>query len=118
MLIYRARPYELHRIVWPYGADQGLNAVILSEKLQVGYELVEVRSGLGLKPIYRTGRAPVATVEAIRSEANEVLSKAFGEDGKRKRRNIMKMREEVLTAWGEDGPSRRDVERLLDVIHE
>ena len=116
MLIYRARPYELHRIVWPYGADQGLNAVILSEKLQVGYELVEVRSGLGLKPIYRTGRAPVATVEAIRSEANEVLSKAFGEDGEKKRAKLAELSKLVRGEWEDGGASLRDVTHFLETL--
>lgn len=41
----------------------------------------------GLKPIHRLGRAPIGTIEAVHDEAHNVLAKAFGEDGARKRAN-------------------------------
>ena len=47
----------------------------------MGYELLEVRTGHGLKPIYRTGYTPKGTIEAIQAEARDVLTKAFGADG-------------------------------------
>ncbi|KAI8969573.1 hypothetical protein BD414DRAFT_259276 [Trametes punicea] len=54
-------------IVWPFDADQPLNAVHISDNLQIGYELIEVRSGPGLQPIYRNGRKPVGTVDAVKA---------------------------------------------------
>ena len=61
-----------------YTGDQPTNAVRIAEILQIGYELLEVRSGHGLKPIHRTGYTPKGTVEALQAEVREVLAKAFG----------------------------------------
>ena len=81
------------RIVWPYNTDQPLTAVHVSDVHRTGYELLEVRTGNGLKPILRTGYTPVGTVDAVRAEARDVLRRAFGEDG----------RERLLFSAREDG---------------
>ena len=103
-----------NRIVWPFSGDQPLNAVHIADQLQIGYELLEVRTGEGLKPIYRTGNTPKGTIEAIKAELREVLQKAFGADGETKRANIAKMRQSFVDAWAEDGPARRELRRFLD----
>ena len=41
------------RIVWPISADQPLNAIHLSENLDVAFELIEVRHGV-YDGVYRT----------------------------------------------------------------
>lgn len=46
------------RILWSFTGDQPQNAVILNDTLQIGYELLEVRTGHSLKQIYRTGYTP------------------------------------------------------------
>ena len=61
------------RIVWPISAEQPLNAIHLSENLDVGFELIEVRHGVGAGKIYRNGRVPVATVGAVKAEMRDVL---------------------------------------------
>ena len=108
----------LCRICWPYRAEQPQNAVHLDHNADIAYELFEIRTGdHSEKEIARLGKAPTGTLDAVRAEARDVLDKAFGEDGKRKRENTMKMREAVLNAWNEDGTSKRDVEKLMDAIH-
>ena len=105
------------RICWPYDADQPTNATRLSSVLDVAYELFEVRTEpYGLKPIHRLGRAPIGTIEAVRDEAHTVLTNAFGEDGARKRGNMKKLQEAVLSSWNEDGRARRDLRRLIATL--
>lgn len=82
--------------------------------LDAGYELLEVRTGLfGLKPIHRTGGAPRGTIESVRAEAQDVLGNAFGEDGARKRANLLAIRSGLLREWEEGGASQRDVRVFL-----
>ena len=100
-------------IFWPFGADQPLNAVLCTDNHQISYELFEIRTGHGLKPICRSGYTPVGTIEAIKTEARDVLTKAFGEDGAAKRERLQILRKGVLGEWEEGGASRCDVEAFL-----
>ncbi|KAJ3554964.1 hypothetical protein NM688_g2832 [Phlebia brevispora] len=101
-------------ICWPYQADQPVNAIHLTENLGIAYELFEVRTGHGLKPIYRTGKTPKGTLDAIRQEANQILDQAFGEDGKEKQAKVKKLQEGFAQAWAEQGLSQLALERFLD----
>ena len=105
-----------YSIVWPVDADQPLNAIHMSENLDIAYELIEVRHGTGLGKIYRNGRTPIGTIDAVKAETREVLDRAFGEDGAKKRENLLAFRKPLQTAWAEDGVARRDVEAFLDEI--
>ena len=82
--------------------------------LHAAYELIEVRTGLGLKTILRSGRTPAGTLDAIQAEAREVLTKAFGPDGATKRAILAKLQRAVLGEWSEDGASRADVIAFLE----
>lgn len=94
-----------------------MNAAHVTDNLDIAYELIEVRTGEnGLKPIYRTGRKPVGTIDAVREEMNAVLDKALGEDGKKKRANVEKLREAVLAAWEENGPSRQALQSFAEAL--
>ena len=95
-------------------ADQTVNTIILTETYNAGYELLEVRTGHGLRPIYRTGKAPSDTLDAVKKEALDVLQKAFGEDGERKRSNLLAVKARIDRAWEDGGASRRDVGILVD----
>lgn len=108
--------YTLPRICWPHSADQAANAILCSETHDIAYELIEVRSGGGLLKRHRTGIAPVGTIEAVRAEANQVLDKAFGEDGARKRLNVKKLQEAFYHAWDQDGSATKELNALLDTI--
>ncbi|PIL25702.1 hypothetical protein GSI_11452 [Ganoderma sinense ZZ0214-1] len=112
------------QIVWPFGSDQALNAVIVSEKLQIGYELVEVRSGAnGLKPICRSGRVPAGTLAAVKAEVRDLLEKMFRKDDgdgekmdTKMRARVAQVRKAVLGEWEEGGASRCDVVAFLDTL--
>ncbi|EJF59059.1 UDP-Glycosyltransferase/glycogen phosphorylase [Dichomitus squalens LYAD-421 SS1] len=101
-------------IVWPISADQPVNAIYLSEDLDVAYELIEVRNGTGLGKLLRNGRVPVGTIVAVKAEMNNVLSSAFGEDGARKRAKLQSLRKILQASWNEEGVARREVEEFLD----
>ncbi|OCH88676.1 UDP-Glycosyltransferase/glycogen phosphorylase [Obba rivulosa] len=103
-------------ICWPLSAEQPSNAVHLTANLDVAYELLEVRSGNGLKPIFRLGKTPVGTIEAARAEAREVLDRAFGEDGAKKRENAQKMKEAIKRCWDASGTSTTDLVSFLDSL--
>lgn len=102
------------RICWPQIGDQPVNTLHMTHNLDIAFELFEVRTGHGLRPVHRTGITHVGTVDAVRQEANDVLDKAFGGDGERKRANIQKLRESMSNAWSEQGPSRHALEHFLD----
>ena len=108
--------YVASRIVWPIEADQPANAIHLSEGLDIAYELIEVRHGVGAGKIYRTGRTPVGTIDAVKKEMHGVLERAYGEDGARKRAKLHSVRKTLQAAWSENGVARRDVEAFLDDI--
>ncbi|CDO75271.1 Glycosyltransferase Family 1 protein [Trametes cinnabarina] len=103
-------------ILWPIDADQPANAIHLSDNLNVAYELIEVRNGTGLGPIYRTGQHPSGTLEAVAAEIRDVLVRAFGEDGKEKRARLDVLRRTLQAAWAEDGVARREMETFLDTL--
>lgn len=105
------------RILWPFIGDQPLNAIYMSDVLKIAYELIEVRSGpSGLHPIYRNGKTPVGTTEAMKEELRAVLGKAFGEDGAQKRQKVLALRERVNRDWAEGGASLRDVSAFLEGV--
>lgn len=103
-------------ICWPFHADQPANAVNLTVNHDVAYELLEVRTGNGLKPILRTGKAPLGTLDAMKAEAREVLDKAFGEDGARKRANVKKLQKKIDSAWDKGGSADVDMGRFLSIL--
>lgn len=100
--------------MWPIDADQPINTVYLAEEVNVAYELIEVRNGCGLGKIYRNGRTPVGTIDAVKEEMRGVLDRAFGADGAEKRARLQVLRKKLQAAWGEDGVARREVGAFLD----
>jgi len=105
-------------ICWPFHSDQAPGAAHLTTNLDVAYELFEVRTGTsGLKPIHRLdNKAPVGTLESLRVEAIDVLDKAFGDDGIKKRANVKRLQEKILKSWSNGGSSRRDMEALVNAL--
>ncbi|KAH9858609.1 UDP-Glycosyltransferase/glycogen phosphorylase [Lenzites betulinus] len=101
-------------IFWPFAHDQPTAAVHVSEVLQVGYELIEVRTGTaGLHTIYRNGRTPKGTIEAVKEEAGDVLMKAYGADGAEKRKRLASLTHAVMHEWEEGGTALRDAQAFL-----
>ncbi|KAH9895042.1 UDP-Glycosyltransferase/glycogen phosphorylase [Cubamyces lactineus] len=103
-------------ILWPFVGDQPLNAIHLSDTLRVAYELLEVRTGYGLKQIYRNGCRPVGTLDAVKNEARVVLAKAFGEDGAQKRERLKALTRALDHEWEAGGTSLRDVTAFLNSL--
>ncbi|PAV19564.1 UDP-Glycosyltransferase glycogen phosphorylase [Pyrrhoderma noxium] len=103
-------------ILWPFDADQPGNAANVSVIHNAGYELYEVRNGLGLRPLHRLGdKAPEGTVEAVRREIREVLDKARGEDGKIKRENAQKISVKFSEMWdSENGSGWKDLKKIVE----
>lgn len=102
----------LFRIAWPLDADQPGNAAYLTLSLDVAFELVEVRTGPGLQPLYR-GVQPTGTIEAIAAEARSTLQKARGADGERKRRNAESVRDKWKDEWEEGGDALNNLRQFL-----
>lgn len=115
-MIHLLQALILDRICWPCQGDQPANAAYLSHTLDVAYELYEIRSELGLKPILRNGKVPVGTLEAVREEAATVLQNAFLADGQRKRENLSKVRERILGTWAESGSSKLALDELVKTL--
>ena len=109
-----SNPYSpaITRISWPLEADQVPNAAYLTLTLDVAFEMTEIRTGLGLKPLHR-GVQPTGTIEAVRAEARSVLQKARGPEGERKRQNAVLMRDEWKKEWQEGGDALKNLRNML-----
>ncbi len=104
----------LRRICWPIEGDQVVTSVHASVNLGVGFELIEVRSGDGLKPIHRLGgRAPKGTRAAMAAEIREVLDSARGEAGAQMRTRAEEMRNELKDSWVEGGIARTELQAFV-----
>ena len=115
--LYHTSPVTKYhvRIAWPFIGDQPTNAAYISAVHSLGYELFEVRSGYGIRPIARLNDyAPVATVDAVRSEFSEILKKAYGEDGEEKRKNVCEFQRRIAEKWKPDGLCWREIDRIID----
>ncbi|KAI0769598.1 UDP-Glycosyltransferase/glycogen phosphorylase [Trametes elegans] len=102
-------------IMWPFGGDQPVNALHITA-LGIGYELLEIRSGTGLRPLYRSGVAPTGTLDALHAEAHSVLERAYGEDGAQKRARLRLLQKAVLAQWEEGGRSLKEASAFLDSL--
>lgn len=96
--------------------DQALNALSMTYYHDAAYELIEVRTEHGLRPLHRTGKAPQGTVEAVKREARDVLTKAFGPDGDEKRVRAVRLQKRFHQAWNENGSSKRDMDSFMDCL--
>ncbi|KAI9062595.1 glycosyltransferase family 1 protein [Trametes sanguinea] len=108
--------FKVPMILWPITVDQSTNAVYLTDVLDMAYELIEVRTGVGAGPRRRTGKAPLGTLDAVREELRDVLARAFGQDGVEKRQRLLSMRKSLEDAWTENGAARQEVTEFLDHV--
>jgi len=79
----------------------------------VAFELIEIRSGHGLKPLFR-GITPKGTIDAVESEFYEVLRNAKGPVGDMKRRNAHVLRNAMMSELAEDGDAIKNLRKLLN----
>jgi hypothetical protein len=82
----------------------------------VAFELVEFRTGLGLRPLYR-GVQPAGTVEAAAAEVRHLLQNMIYEgEGERKRRNAQAWSKKLDGHWHEGGMAVQALRDLLDWV--
>ncbi|KAL5523192.1 hypothetical protein ACEPAF_1459 [Sanghuangporus sanghuang] len=104
-------------ICWPFDADQPVNAVYIAFVLNAGYELFEVRTDAGLRPIHRLGdRKPEGTVETVRREFTEILEKMKGDDGAVKRANAQKLQSGFAKLWAPDGENWQEIKKITEIL--
>lgn len=91
---------------------------MVSQVLNCGFELSEVRQGFGLKYRQSTGKTPTGTLEAVAEEAREVLKAAFFDQEKRavKEEGARKMQKLLNDAWKESGEAKKDAEAFVQFI--
>jgi hypothetical protein len=101
------------RIFFPLLADQPVAAVHVTENLHAGFELFQVRSGEGLKPLHRNGVTPAGSREAVGIEVRETIDLCRSEKGQEIRSNAEKLKVEFAKAWEEDGAARQEIRKFL-----
>ena len=105
--------YLFCRIVWPLLGDQPVAAAHVSENLHAGFELFQVRSGDGLKPVHRNGLTPAGTREAVGIEVRHTIDLCRSEEGQEMTSNAEKLKVKFANAWEEDGPARQEMHKFL-----
>ena len=104
-------PYR--RICWPIAADQPAVAAHLTENLNVAFELFQVRTGEGLKPLARNGLAAEGTREAVGIEIRQTIDLCRSEKGQEMRRNAEQLKVKFAQTWEEDGMARQEIRKFL-----
>ncbi|KAF8067710.1 UDP-Glycosyltransferase/glycogen phosphorylase [Lyophyllum atratum] len=100
-------------ICWPFSVDQPTGAAHLVENLKAAFELIEVRTGVALKPVYRSGQTPKGTREAVGAEIRHVLDACRGAEGEELRRNAQRLKGEFSAAWEEGGTAKAALRNFL-----
>jgi len=102
-------------IYWPFFADQPMHAAYLSTTLDCGFELLQVRTGLGAVPPLRSGgKLKIeGTEEAVAAEVEQIVKDLKGEVGDRKRKNLERVRRETFEALAEGGDAYVATKELL-----
>jgi hypothetical protein len=101
------------RICWPNTADQPTAAVHVTENLNAAFELFQVRTGQGLKPIHRNGLTPKGTREAVGIELRQIIDLCRSEKGQELRSNAEKFKVKFAKAWEEDGIARQEMRNFI-----
>ncbi|KAK6987722.1 glycosyltransferase family 1 protein [Favolaschia claudopus] len=99
-------------ICWPFAGDQSISAVHLTTNLNIAFNLMEVRTSNGLRPLF-DGTTPSGTREAMRAELARVFEDCRGEVGEEKRKNAREMKGELMGVWGEGGSSEEAIQAFL-----
>ncbi|KZT56228.1 glycosyltransferase family 1 protein [Calocera cornea HHB12733] len=104
-------------IGWPFMGDQPQHALWVSQVLDTGFDLVQVRTGVPGVPAMRGdlsqgGTQILGTEAAVREELVSVLAAAQGKDGARKRENARRVREMILKAVRKGGSAERALGEL------
>ena len=101
------------RIFFPLLADQPVAAAHVTENLHAAFELFQVRSGEGLKPLHRNGLTPAGSREAVGIEVRQTIDLCRSEKVQEIRSNAEKLKLEFTKAWEEDGAARQEIRKFL-----
>jgi len=101
-------------ICWPISADQPAAAVHLTQNLNVAFELFQVRTGGGLKPLARNGFVPKGTREAVGVEIRETIDLSRSEKGQEMRSIAKQLKVKFAQTWEENGMGRQEIRKFLD----
>ena len=93
--------------------DQPFTAVHVTDNLHAGFELFQVRTGDGLKPLYRNGLTPSGSREAVGIEVRQTVDLCRGEKGWEVKSNAEKLKVKFAKAWEEDGAARQEIRKFL-----
>ena len=99
--------------MFPLVADQPVAAAHVTENIHAGFELFQVRSGEGLKPLHRNGLTPAGSREAVGIEVRHTIDLCRSEKGQEIRSNAEKLKVEFAKAWEEDGPAKQEIRRFV-----
>ena len=105
--------YLFRRICWPISADQPAAAAHLTENLNVAFELFQVRTGGGLKPVARNGIAAKGTREAVGIELRQTIDLCRGEKGQKMKSNAKQLKVKFAQTWEENGMARQEIRKIL-----
>ena len=103
----------LRRICWPISVDQPAAAAHLTENLNVAFELYQVRTGDGLKPLARNGLAAEGTREAVGIEIRQTIDLCRSEKGQVMRNNAEQLKLKFAKTWEDDGIARQEIRKFL-----
>ena len=101
------------RICWPLLADQPAAAAHVTENLHAAFELFQVRSGEGLKPLHRNGLTPAGTRDAVGIEVRQTIDLCRSEKGQEVRSNAEELKIKFAKAWEEDGAARQEIRKFI-----
>jgi hypothetical protein len=94
-------------------ADQPVAAAHLTENLNVAFELFQVRTSDGLKPLARNGLAAEGTREAVGIEIRQTIDLCRSEKGEEMRRNAEQLKMKFAQTWEEDGMAKQEIRKFL-----
>jgi len=100
-------------ICWPIAVDQPTAAAHLTENLNVAFELFQVRTGDGLKPLARNGIAAEGTREAVGIELRQTIDLCRSETGQVMKNNAEQLKLKFAKAWEDDGIARQEIRKFL-----
>ncbi|KZT56234.1 glycosyltransferase family 1 protein [Calocera cornea HHB12733] len=108
-------------IAWPFAADQPQHALWVSQVLDTGFDLLQVRTGAPGLPAMRgdlaAGGTQIAGTEAaVRDELAGVLLAAQGKEGARKRESAKRVRQVILNAVRKGGSAERALGELEFIL--
>jgi hypothetical protein len=94
-------------------ADQPAAAAHLTENLNVAFELFQVRTGGGLKPVARNGIAVEGTREAVGIELRQTIDLCRSEKGQEMKSNAGQLKVKFAQTWEENGMARQEIHKFL-----